>query len=129
MTQAQPLGARDLPDHQYGKALAAKWMKGMGYLGRSQSLILVAIFEADFCDVSYEYRPGRNPHHALRALREQIVTKKVGHVFEADIRGYFTHVSHLWMQRMVRERIADPVILSLIGKWLKAGVMQNGVVV
>src|SRR5215471_15788988 len=38
MTQAQPLGARDLPDHQYGKALAAKWMKGMGYLGRSQSL-------------------------------------------------------------------------------------------
>ena len=38
MTQAQPLGARDIPDHQYGKALAAKWMKGMGYLGRSQSL-------------------------------------------------------------------------------------------
>lgn len=98
-------------------------------LQKAVSRILVAIFEADFCDVSYGYRPGRNPHHALRALREQIVTGKVSRVFEADIRGYFTHVSHAWMQRMVRERIADPVILSLIGKWLKAGVMQNGVVV
>jgi RNA-directed DNA polymerase len=51
--------------------------------------ILEAIFEADFCDASYGYRPGRSPHHALRALREQIVTKKGSYVFEADIRGYF----------------------------------------
>lgn len=91
--------------------------------------ILEAIFEVDFCDASYGYRPGRSPHHALRALREQIVTKKVSYVFEADIRGYFNHVCHSWLQRMVRERIADPVILSLIGKWLKAGAMQDGVVV
>jgi RNA-directed DNA polymerase len=91
--------------------------------------ILEAIFEADFCEASYGYRPGRSPHHALRALREQIVTKKVSHIFEADIRGYFNHVCHSWMQRMVRERIADPVILSLIGKWLKAGAMQDGVVI
>jgi group II intron reverse transcriptase/maturase len=91
--------------------------------------ILEAIFEEDFCDVSYGYRPGRSPHHALRALREQIVTKKVSHIFEADIRGYFNHVSHSWMQRMVRQRIADPVILSLIGKWLNAGAMQHGVVI
>jgi group II intron reverse transcriptase/maturase len=91
--------------------------------------ILEAIFEADFCDASYGYRPGRSPHHALRALREQIVTKKGSYVFEADIRGYFNHVCHSWLQRMVRERIADPVILSLIGKWLKAGAMQDGVVV
>lgn len=57
------------------------------------------------------------------------MTKKVSHVFEADIRGYFTHVCHSWLQRMVRERIADPVILSLVGKWLKAGAMQDGVVI
>jgi len=52
----------------------------------------------------------------------------VNHVFEADIRGYFNHVCHSWVQRMVRERIADQVILSLIGKWLKAGAMKDGVV-
>jgi RNA-directed DNA polymerase len=98
-------------------------------LQKSVARILEAIYEADFCDVSYGFRPGRSPHHALRALREQIVTKKVSHIFEADIRGYFNHVSHSWMQRMVRERIADPVILSLIGKWLNAGAMQGGVVV
>lgn len=60
-------------------------------LQRAVARILEAIFEADFCDVSYGYRPGRNPHHALQALRLQIVTKKVSHVYEADIRGYFTH--------------------------------------
>jgi RNA-directed DNA polymerase len=91
--------------------------------------ILEAAFEADFCDVSYGYRPGRSPHHALRALRVQVVTKKVSHLFEADIRGFFNHVCHSWLQKMVRERIADPVMLSLIGKWLKAGAMQDGVVV
>lgn len=91
--------------------------------------ILEAVFEADFCNVSYGYRPGRSPHHALRALREQIRMGCVNHVFEADIRGYFNHVCHSWLQRMVRERIADPVILSLIGKWLKAGAMHNGVVI
>src|SRR6267154_3154367 len=98
-------------------------------LQRAVAHILEAIFEADFCDVSYGYRPGRSPHHALRALRVQIVTKKVSHLFEADIRGFFNHVCHSWLQKMVRERIADPVILSLIGKWLNAGAMQGGVVV
>lgn len=97
-------------------------------LQKAVSRILEAVFEADFCDVSYGYRPGRSPHHALRALREQIRLGWVNHVFEADIRGYFNHVCHSWMQKMVRERIADPVILSLIGKWLKAGAMQDGVI-
>ena len=112
-TGTRPLGIPTVADRLLQKAVAR---------------ILEAIYEADFCDVSYGFRPGRSPHHALRALREQIVTKKVSHVFEADIRGYFNHVSHSWMQRMVRERIADPVILSLIGKWLNAGAMQAGVV-
>lgn len=98
-------------------------------LQKAVARILAAIFEADFCDVSYGYRPGRSPHDALRALRQQIRIGKINHVYEADIRGYFNHVSHSWMQKMVRERIADPVILSLIGKWLKAGAMQDGVVV
>jgi group II intron reverse transcriptase/maturase len=61
-------------------------------------------------------------------LRGIIVTKKVRHLFEADIRGYFNHINHRWLQKMVAHRIADPVILRLIGKWLRAGVMEDGVV-
>jgi retron-type reverse transcriptase len=78
---------------------------------------------------SYGLRPARNPHHALRALRLQIVTKKVMQVFEADIRSYFTKINREWLRKMVAHRIADPVILSLIGKWLNAGAMQDGVVI
>lgn len=94
-----------------------------------QARILEAIFEADFCDFSYGFRPGRNPHHALQALRLQIVTKKVSHVYEADIRGYFTHVNHSWLWRMLAHRVADPVILGLVGKWLKAGAIHDGEII
>lgn len=97
-------------------------------LQRAVARILEAVFEEDFLDGSYGFRPGRNPHGALRALRRIIVTKKVGHLFEADIRGYFNHIQHEWLQKMVAHRIADPVILRLIGKWLKAGYMVGGVV-
>jgi RNA-directed DNA polymerase len=97
-------------------------------LQRSVARILEAIFEADFLECSYGFRPGRNPHGALRALRKIIVTKKVGNLFEADIRGYFNHIQHDWLQKMVAYRIADPLILRLIGKWLKAGYMVEGVV-
>ena len=96
-------------------------------LQRAVARIIEAVFEADFLDCSYGFRPGRNPHHALQALRLQIVSKKVSHVFEADIRSYFTRISHQWLRKMVAHRIADPVILQLIGKWLKAGAMHDGV--
>jgi group II intron reverse transcriptase/maturase len=98
-------------------------------LQRAVARILEAVFEADFLECSYGFRPGRNPHDALRALRGIIVTKKVGHLFEADIRGYFNHIQHEMLQKMVAHRIADPLILRLIGKWLKAGYMLEGVVV
>lgn len=97
-------------------------------LQRSVARILEAVFEADFLECSYGFRPGRNPHGALRALRKIIVTKKVGNLFEADIRGYFNHIQHDWLQKMVAYRIADPLILRLIGKWLQAGYMVEGVV-
>lgn len=74
-------------------------------------------------------RSGRrtgNPHHALQALRLHIVTKKVSHVFEVNIRSYFTRIDHQWLRRMVAHRIADPIILQLISKWLKAGALQDG---
>lgn len=97
-------------------------------LQRAVARLLEAVFEADFCDGSYGYRPGRNPHQALQAVRTHVLAKKVAYVYEADIRGYFTRVNHQWLRRMVAERIADPVILGLISKWLNAGAMQDGVV-
>jgi RNA-directed DNA polymerase len=98
-------------------------------LQRAVARILDAVFETDFLDCSHGFRPGRNPHHALQALRLQIVTKKVMQVFEADIRSYFTRINRQWLRKMVAHRIADPVILSLIGKWLNAGAMKDGVVI
>src|SRR5258706_831496 len=95
-------------------------------LQRAVGRILEAVFETDFLECSYGFRPGRNPHSALRALRGIIVTKKVGHLFEADIRGYFNHIQHEWLQKMVAHRIADLLILRLIGKWLNAGFMAVG---
>lgn len=95
-------------------------------LQRAVARILEAVFEADFLDCSYGFRPGRNPHHALQALRLHIVAKKVSYVHEADIRSYFTRIDHRWLYKMVAHRIGDPVILRLIAKWLKAGVMQDG---
>jgi group II intron reverse transcriptase/maturase len=96
---------------------------------RAVARIVEAVFEADFLDCSYGFRPRRSAHHALRTLRATLVTKKVRHLYEADIRGYFNHINHQWLKRMVAHRIADGVILRLIGKWLRAGVMQDGVVV
>jgi hypothetical protein len=65
---------------------------------------------------------------ALKALRDHIVTGKVRYVYETDIQGYFTNINHEWLRKMIALRIADPVITGLIGKWLKAGVMDHGVV-
>ena len=96
---------------------------------RAVARIVEAVFEADFLDCSYGFRPGRSAHQALRTLRSTLVTKKVRHLYEADIRGYFNHINHQWLMRMVAHRIADGVILRLIGKWLRAGVMQDGVVI
>lgn len=96
-------------------------------LQRAVARILEAVFEADFLDCSFGFRPGRNSHHALQAFRRQVVTGKVSHVFEADIRSYFTRIDHQWLRRMVAHRIADPIILRLISKWLKAGALRDGV--
>ena len=96
-------------------------------LQRAVARILEAVFEADFLDCSFGFRPGRNPHHALQAFRRQVVTGKVSHVFETDIRSYFSRIDHQWLRRMVAHRIADPIILRLISKWLKAGALRDGV--
>src|SRR5207253_8640144 len=84
--------------------------------------------EQDFLDCSYGFRPGRGAHDALSALWKQTMSMGGGWVLEADIEGFFDAVDHALLREMVSQRVSDGVLIRLIGKWLKAGVMEEGVV-
>ena len=88
--------------------------------------ILNQIYEVDFKGFSYGFRPGRNPHQALDALTVGIQRKRVNWVLDADIRGFFDNLSIEWAVKFIEHRVADPRILRLIQKWLKAGVSEDG---
>ena len=87
--------------------------------------ILNQIYEVDFMGFSYGFRPGRSPHQALDALTVGIQRKKVNWVLDADIRGFYDNLSHEWMVKFIEHRVADPRMLRLIQKWLKAGRNEN----
>jgi RNA-directed DNA polymerase len=86
------------------------------------------IYEEDFLGFSYGFRPGRGTHDALDALCVGIGRRKVNFILDADIQSFFDTVSHDWLVRVVERRIGDPRIVRLIRKWLKAGVLEDGVV-
>jgi group II intron reverse transcriptase/maturase len=88
--------------------------------------ILNQIYEVDFRGFSYGFRPGRSPHQALDALSVGISRKRVNWILDADISGFFDRMSHEWTLQFVQHRVADPRILRLIQKWLKAGVSEDG---
>ena len=90
--------------------------------------VLNAIYEEDFLGFSYGFRPGRSQHDCLDALATGITRTKVNWILDADIRSFFDSVSHDWLIRFVEHRIGDKRVIRLIGKWLKAGVMEDGVV-
>ena len=90
--------------------------------------MLNAIYEEDFLGFSYGFRPGRGQHDALDALAVGITSTKVNFILDADIRSFFDAVSQEWLIRFVEHRIGDPRIIRLIQKWLKAGVLEDGVV-
>jgi group II intron reverse transcriptase/maturase len=96
-------------------------------LQRSVMTVLNAIYEEDFLDCSFGGRPGRGQHNALATISEIIGRNKVNWVFEADLKNFFGSLDHGWLLRFVEHRVGDPRILSLIRKWLKAGVMEGGV--
>ena len=91
--------------------------------------ILEAIYEADFLDCSYGFRPERNCHQAINAVDKTIMTKPINYVIEADIKGYFDNVSHEWMMEFLKVRIKDPSFLLLIRRFLKAGYFEAGKIV
>ena len=93
------------------------------------SRILEAIYEADFLDCSYGFRPARSCHQAINAVDKTIMTRPINYVIEADIKGYFDNVSHKWMIEFLQVCIKDPSFLLLIRRFLKAGYFEAGRIV
>ena len=94
-------------------------------LQRSTAQVLSAIYEQDFLSCSFGGRPGLSAHHALATLNEVIAGRKVGWVLEADLKNFFGSLDHGWLLRFVELRVGDPRIISLIRRWLKAGVLED----
>ena len=95
---------------------------------RATAEVLNAIYEQEFLGFSYGFRPGRGTHDALDALMVGIDRRKVNWILDADIRAFFDEVSQSWLIRFVEHLIGDRRIIRLIQKWLKAGILEDGVV-
>ena len=95
---------------------------------RATIAVLNAIYEEDFLGFSYGFRPGRGTHDALDALFVGVNSTKVNWILDADIRSFFDEISQQWLVRFLEHRIGDRRIIRLIQKWLKVGVLENGIV-
>jgi RNA-directed DNA polymerase len=90
------------------------------------SEILKAIFEPNFIEESYGFREGKGCHDALKKVGQEIISKPVNYVLDADIKGFFDNVSHEWMVKFLEHRINDKNLIRLIVRFLKSGVMEDG---
>jgi RNA-directed DNA polymerase len=95
-------------------------------LQRAVAMALTPVYEQDFLDCSYGFRPGRSAHHALQALWSGLMSMGGGYVIDLDIKSYFDTVEHRQVQELVSKRVRDGVVRRLIGKWLNAGVLEKG---
>jgi group II intron reverse transcriptase/maturase len=98
-------------------------------VGKALSRILEAIYEQDFLECSHGFRPNRGCHSALRAVNGTLLNKRINHVIEADIKGFFDNVSHQWMMEFLERRIKDPSLLRIIARFLIAGYKDSGLLV
>lgn len=96
-------------------------------LQRAVTMVLEAVYEQDFRDCSYGFRPGRSAHQALEALWQRLTAVGGGWVLELDIEDFFGSLDRQQLQEILRQRVRDGVLLRLIGKWLHAGVLEDGV--
>jgi RNA-directed DNA polymerase len=110
-TETRPLGIPTLEDK---------------VLQRAVVMVLEPIYEQDFQDCSYGFRSGRSAHQALESFRNQLMDCRGGWVLEVDIRKFFDNLDHGHLRTFLRLRVRDGVLLRLIDKWLKAGVMEDG---
>jgi len=91
-------------------------------------MVLETIYEQDFLDCSYGFRPGRSAHQALETLWQRTMKMGGGWILEVDIRKFFDTISHDRLREFLKRRVRDGVLLRLIGKWLNAGVLEQGCV-
>ncbi len=112
-TETRPLGIPTLEDKVLQRAIV---------------MLLGPIYEQDFLDCSYGFRPGRSAHQALESFRDQTMDSRPrgGWVLEVDIRKFFDNLDHGRLREFLRLRVRDGVLLRLIDKWLKAGVLEDG---
>jgi RNA-directed DNA polymerase len=110
-TETRPLGIPTLEDK---------------ILQRAVVLALEPIYEQDFLPCSYGFRPGRSAHQALQALWQQVMDLGGCWLVEVDIRKFFDTLDHAHLRTLLRQRVRDGVLLRLIDKWLKAGVLEGG---
>jgi RNA-directed DNA polymerase len=110
-TETRPIGVPTLEDK---------------VLQRAVVMLLGPIYEQDFTAGSYGFRPGRSAHQALDAFRGQLMDSRGGYILEVDIRKFFDNLDHGHLRAFLRLRVRDGVLLRLIGKWLKAGVLEDG---
>jgi RNA-directed DNA polymerase len=110
-TETRPIGIPTLEDKVLQRAVA---------------MLLEPIYEQDFYDCSYGFRPGRGAHQALQALWDQTMASRGGWIVEVDIRKFFDTLDHRHLRELLGRRVRDGVLTRLIGKWLNAGVMEEG---
>ena len=94
---------------------------------RATAAVLSAIYQEEFLGLSYGFRPGRSTHDAIDALMVGITSTKVNWILAADISSFFDAVSQEWLIKFVEYRVGDRRIIRLIQKWLKAGVLEDGI--
>jgi RNA-directed DNA polymerase len=95
-------------------------------LQRAVVMLLEPIYEKEFYDFSYGFRPGRSAHQALEAIWREIGRTRTGWILDVDIRAFFDTLDHGMLMEMLQKRVKDGVVLRLVAKWLKAGVMEAG---
>jgi group II intron reverse transcriptase/maturase len=92
---------------------------------RAVTMLLSAVYEQEFYDFSYGFRPGRSPHQALKVLREKCFRYNVNWIVDADVSGFFDNLDHGLLREIIKRRVNDGGLLRLIGKWLNAGVLDG----
>ena len=94
---------------------------------RAVAMVISEVYEQEFCDFSYGFRPGRSAHQALRVIQPAATFMGGGWIVEVDIRKFFDNVDHAHLREILSRRIGDRALLRLIGKWLNAGVVEGAV--
>ena len=110
-TETRPIGIPTLEDKILQRAIV---------------MLLEPIYEQDFLDCSYGFRPGRSAHQALASIWEQTMDCRGGWILDVDVRKFFDNLDHGHLRKFLQQRVRDGVLLRLVGKWLKAGVMEDG---